>query len=273
MNTPKVSIIMSIYRNPIKEIIASIESIINQTFQDWEFIICLDGSSEGIYKLLKEYERKESRIVVIYNKNNIGLAKSLNRCIKISSGEYIARMDADDISLPIRLEYQLNFLEKNLEYSMVSCNVAYFNAKKVWGVSDLPLKPEKKDFLYNSPFVHPSIMMRRKIYIQLKGYRISKETRRTEDYDLFMRLYSLGYKGYNMRTVLYMYREDINSLKKRKYCYRIDEMKVRFLGFKALGILNGNYRYVIKPLLVGLIPPIIMDYIRKEKYKLKNHEY
>ena len=119
--------------------------------------------------------------------------------------------------------------------------------------------------LFRSPNVHPTIMIRTEILKEIKGYRVVKETRRAEDYDLFMRLYASGYKGYNIQKELFKYREDHISLRKRKYRYRIDEAKVRIYGFKKLGLFPKAVPYVIKPLIVGLLPYRLLVWLRREK--------
>lgn len=263
---PKISVIMGVYNMASCEDIlhAAIKSILEQSYKDFEFIICDDGSSDDTYSLLQGFSLKDSRIVLLQNKCNIGLAATLNKCIKYAKGKFIARMDSDDMSDKLRLEKELDFLEKHTEFAMVGSCVNLFSANGVWGIRDVEEYPAKKSFLFNSPFVHPSIMMRKKVFVELGGYRVAKETLRAEDYDLFMRLYALGYRGYNLQENLLSYREDDNAYKKRKYKYRIDETIVRYIGFKKLGLLPRYVLYVVKPLIVGLVPQSI---INKLKYR------
>src|SRR5699024_5552594 len=118
-----VSVIMSVYNETETELALAIESILNQTYKDIEFIIVLDApDNELVLKLIKKYQTSDDRIKIIINNQNQGLAKSLNTGIKSSSGEYIARMDADDISFKNRLDVQISFLEKNADYDIVSTN-------------------------------------------------------------------------------------------------------------------------------------------------------
>ncbi len=116
MKKVEVSIIMGVY-NCEKYLRESIDSILNQTFKDWELIICDDGSSDKTYYIVQEYQSKyPERIKVIQNKKNLGLNETLNRCLKLAKGKYIARQDGDDISFKNRLEEEYNFLEKILDY-------------------------------------------------------------------------------------------------------------------------------------------------------------
>lgn len=260
----KISIIMGIYKMINKRSIVklAIDSILNQTYKDFEFIICDDGSNDGTYEMVQDFTKNDSRAVLIKNNENKGLAYSLNHCLSIAKGKYIARMDADDISMPDRLEKQIEFLDGHLEYAMVGCNLLLINDKGIWGKRILAKEPTKKSFLFTSPFCHPAIVMRKEVLDKVNNYKVEKITRRAEDYDLFMRIYANGYKGYNMQEYLYQFREDNDAYKRRAYKYRIDDVQVRYRGFKALGLMPSGFLYVIKPLIVGLIPPKILVNLR-----------
>ena len=260
-----VSVIMGIYKMVNKESIVklAIDSILNQTYKDFEFIICEDGSNDGTYEMVQRLIKKDSRVILIKNEENRGLAYSLNHCLSIAKGKYIARMDADDISMPNRFEKQVKFLDEHLEYAVVGCNMLYINENGIWGNRILAKKPTKKSFLFTSPFAHPTVIMRKDVLNFLNGYKVEKITRRLEDYDLFMRLYANGYKGYNMQEFLYQFREDNDAFKRRAYKYRLDEVQVRYRGFKALGLMPKALLYVIKPLIVGLISQKFLAKLRK----------
>lgn len=265
---PKVSVIMGIYNTNDETIVrASINSILNQTYRDFEFIICDDGSTDNTYELLKKIAKTDNRIIIMKNNKNMGLAQTLNNCLKKSKGEFIARMDSDDISLPTRLEKQLDFLENNPDYSLVGSNVILFDEMGEWGIRTLPEYPNKKNFLFNSPFVHPSVFIRKSSLEVLNGYTVKKETRRCEDYELFMRFYAKGWYGYNIQEPLLKYRENKEAYSRRKFIYRIDETKIRFEGFKTLNLMPVGLIYTIKPLIVGLVPQRILAILRNEKIK------
>ncbi len=244
----------------------AIDSILNQTFRDFEFIICDDGSDRAFYKWLYRYCKKDSRIMLLRNEKNMGLAAVLNKCLKYASGEYIARMDADDISNTRRLEKQAAFLERHQEYALVGCNAQLIEGKRVWGERRLEKMPRRESFLRTSPFIHPAVMIRREVLESIGGYCVSPKVMRAEDYELFMRLYAKGCRGYNLQETLFQYREDTKSYAKRKYRYRMNECRVRYRGFLELGILNGNLHYVLKPLAAGLVPAWIMMVLRRKKY-------
>lgn len=263
----KVSIIIGLYNseNTIKE---SIDSILNQTYKNFEIIICDDGSSDNTLNIAKKYLKEyPEKIKLLMNFENKGLAYSLNKCIEVSQGEYIARMDADDIARNDRLEKQVAFLDNNIDYAMVGSSVNLIDDKSnIWGERQMKKKPKSKDFLFFSQFIHPTIMMRKKILIEVGSYTVSKKTLRAEDYELFMRMYSFNYKGYNIPENLLLYRESVITYKKRMYKYRLDEAKVRYEGFKRLGLFPLGYLYVLKPLVVGLVPQMILKSVRNYKF-------
>lgn len=252
MHSPKVSVLMSVYNN-VSSVDASILSIVEQTFRDWEMILWNDASSDGSLDKLLTWQERDDRIKVYSNERNLGLAASLNKALKQSSGAYIARMDGDDISMPDRLMRQVDFLDGNSETAIVSAGCILFDEGGEWGTRNGNPYPQKRDFLWGSQFLHPATVMRREALIAAGGYRVSKDTLRTEDYDLFMRMYALGYRGYNMREPLLYYYED-RKPRRVRFGLRISEAKTRYGGFRQLGLLPGGLPYVVKPLLVGLVP-------------------
>ncbi|HCT90569.1 MAG TPA: beta(1,3)galactosyltransferase EpsH [Lachnospiraceae bacterium] len=265
---PKISVIMGVYNCKNPEILnKSIESIIQQTYTDWELLVCNDGSTDNTLNYLLEIKKKDSRIKIFSYERNKGLSAALNICLRKAKGEYIARQDDDDISKPDRFEEQLSFLENHPQYAIVGTLADVYDDYGIWGEYKLEEKPTKKSFYWNSPFMHPTIMMRTNILKECGGYRIAKETRRCEDFDLFMRMYSLGYRGYNLQKKLYTYRLVNDPRKKyRPMKYRIDEAVVRFQGYKAMGVLKGGLLFVCKPILIGLIPQKILYKIKRTRY-------
>jgi glycosyltransferase involved in cell wall biosynthesis len=270
----KVSIIMGIYNtNKISFLNQCIQSIKNQVFSEFEFLICDDGSDKITKEAISSLTRQDNRIRLITNESNEGLAYSLNRCINEAQGIYIARQDDDDYSSLDRLKKQLDFIERHPEYSIVGSFIYLFNESGVWGQRSIKEFPEKGDFLWGSQFFHPTVMMRKSDVLKVGGYRQAKETRRAEDYDLFVRMYAAGMRGYNLQEPLYYYREDRDAYKKRKYKYRIDEAILRYKSFKTLGLMPKGIPYIIKPLMVGLIPTkLIMQYRMKKDGGRKTHE-
>ena len=261
----KITVIMGVYnpRQP-EYLLQAVQSIIGQTFQDWAMLIYDAGSDKEYIPVIRKAAELDPRIRLIRCEKNHGLAYALNQCIKQAKGQYIARMDDDDISKPERLEKIYDFLETHREYQWAGSNSDLIDEKGVWGEGNMQEIPGKEDYLPYSPYIHPSVVFRKKILDRLKGYKVASDTMRCEDYELFMRLYENGYRGYNLQESLFQYREDDNAYKKRKYCYRIREMKIRYQGFKRMGILSiRTLPYVVKPLAVGLVSPRILKYFRK----------
>ena len=163
----KLSVIMSTYKEPLAYLKQSIESILNQIFRDFEFIITNDNPSnlEAI-RLLKSYADNDKRIKLVFNEKNTGLTKSLNKSLVLCKGEYIARMDADDISHPTRFEKQVNFLDKNQDIVLCGSWVKFVDKQdKVIGLLKNPtdFKKIKNSVIKFNPFVHPTWMFRREI--------------------------------------------------------------------------------------------------------------
>ena len=220
---PKVSVLMGIYNTKSKEMLEkSLKSILNQTFSDFELIICDDGSTNNCIAWAKEICDNDSRVIFIENCKNKGLAYTLNNCLNHANGIYIARMDDDESHLD-RFERQVDFLDNNQQYDLVGSNMNLFNEKGIWGERKYKEIPESKDFLYRVAIAHPTIMTRIGAIKAVGGYRDLKETLRVEDYDLFMRMFANGSKIYNFQTPLFNYREDTNAAKKKKYKYRFNE--------------------------------------------------
>lgn len=269
MSNILVTVVMGVYNQHNKEELEeAVQSILAQTMQNWELIICDDGSDGEAARNLKNYENRDDRIRVLRHPRNLGLAATLNTCIAQARGKYIARMDADDVSRPQRLEKQYQFLEKHIQYAFVGCNADLIDKDGVWGVRTMPEAPCREDFLPFSPFIHPSVMVRREVYLMSGGYYVSKETWRCEDYELFMRLYAQGYQGYNMQERLFCYREDKTSYERRKFRYRLDEAKIRHRNFKNLGMTGPvPWLYVIRPVAAGLLPVPLLMYIKRRQVK------
>lgn len=264
----KISIIMGVYNCKNKALLKkSVESLINQTYTDWELIICNDGSTDDTYEYLLKMKKLDNRISVVGYSKNKGLAYALNYCLKYTKGEYIARQDDDDYSYFNRLEKEIAVLDANKKFSIVGCIADVYDENGIWGKYSLKEKPLITDFLWSNPFNHPTVIFRQSALREIGGYRVSNETRRCEDYDVFMRLYSKGYRGYNIQEKLYKYWIQNDSKSKyRPMKYRIDEAIVRYKGYKAMKILIKGLPYVFKPIIIGLIPQKVFMQIRNKQY-------
>lgn len=265
-----ISVIMGVFNCKNKNLLEdSVRSIINQTYKNWELIICNDGSSDDTLDFLNYLKSLDSRIKIITYSQNKGLAFALNAALGKTSGSYIARQDDDDISYPTRLEEEIKFILNHKEYQIVGCIADVYDDNGIWGQFPLKEKPETKDFLTHSQFLHPSVIMSKDAIESVGGYRIAWETRKAEDYDLFMRMYSKGYKGYNIQEKLYKYKVVNGKTKYRKFKDYCQESVVRYKGFKELKLGVKSIPYILKPIIIGIIPQPVFKQIKKRQYANK----
>lgn len=259
---------MSVKNSSKDELHIAVRSILNQTYKNFEFIICNDNSTDDTLDRLENYQKLDDRIKIINtNTDNKGLAYALNLCISISKGEYIARMDADDVSYPDRLKIQVDFLKGNQSIDFCSSSIDLYDGEKVSLKNKKSISfPTMRDMVKGSPFVHPATMFRKKTLDELYGYRVSKETMRAEDYDLFMRAYAKGFKGANIQTNLFRYKLSYNDIKKKwTLKNRLMEVRVRYYGYKQMDVPITAYMYCLKPIIAWLIPANISYKLQTEK--------
>lgn len=185
-DVPQVTVLMSVY-NGQTYLREAVDSILNQTFCDFEFIIINDGSADGTADILQHYD--DERIRLVDNEENIGLTRSLNKGLELARGEHIARMDGDDIALPDRLEKQVHLLDEHLSVGLVSSSYIKINAageeigfQKVRTTND----EIKKVLLRSNSFCHPSSMFRKKCIERVGAYR--EKLKVAQDYDLWLRI-------------------------------------------------------------------------------------
>lgn len=206
---PKISVIMSVY-NGKKYLDESIQSILNQTFTDFEFIIVNDASTDKSLEIIKKYQKEDKRILSINNEENIGLTKSLNKALKKAKGSYIARQDVDDASLPERLEKQYIFLEKNKDIFLCGANRIDIDEKGdvlrdkgtvIVGCEKIENVLKKKNCI-----VHSSIMFKNNGFLYRDKFRYS------QDYDFYLNLLTKGLKLDNLEEKLLRYRNVSGSI-------------------------------------------------------------
>ena len=260
-----VSILMGIF-NCEKTLSAAVDSILNQTFGDWELILCDDGSSDGTYAAAKALCEKDGRIVLLQNEKNLGLPKTLNRCAAAAKGEYFARMDGDDVCDPTRLQKEYDVISRG-EFAIVSCGMLFFDDGGVYGRKIHKEYPEKSDFAASSPFCHAGAMFTREAFESVGGYSERPDRLRIEDYDLWFRMYRAGYRGYNLSEPLYSIRDDRAAVSRKKFRYRVNEFRLRreIAGEFGLGAKAKLSAY--KPLILGALPPFVYKALHRAKLK------
>lgn len=244
----------------------AIQSILNQTFTDWEMILCDDGSKDRTLDIALEYQKQyPDRITVLNNDRNLGLNATLNRCLSVAKGEFIARMDGDDICAPERFEEEYRYLEENPDCAIVSTDMEFFDETGTWGRISHPEFPRNRDFLAGSPFCHAPCMVRKEAYEAVGGYSVDKKLLRVEDYHLWIKMYAKGFKGHNIGKALYQMRDDRNAYNRRKFRYRLNEAYVKMYAIKALHLPVYGYVYALRPIAVGLLPNWFYDKLHKKR--------
>ena len=263
--TPVISVLLCVYNPDKRQLYEAVNSIIEQSFLQWEMILYDDGSKEPEKEWIYKMSCLDTRIRYVRNETHFSLAHGLNESMKLALGKYLARMDADDISHPKRFEKQLEFLEKNPQFMWVGSNINLMDDKgEKWGERKYPQCPGAKEFLKYSPYAHPSIMIHREKLMAYGGYKTGEHPYRSEDYELFMRLQAAGEQGMNLQENLLDYRESIKGYQKRTLKFQFQEMLVRWEGFKSLRILNINtWIYVVKPMIVWAIPDKLIYAIKR----------
>ncbi len=217
-SSPLVSVVMSVY-NGEKYLRDAIDSILNQTYENFEFIIINDGSTDATSKILSEYRQKDNRVIV-HAQENMGLTKSLNKGCNFAKGEFIARMDADDISLPTRIEKQVQYLFGHPEIGLIGTYVE--NLGQPERKLKKPAIPDDDRFLRNylttknSVFTHGSVMFRKSIFDKAGGYRFPF----SEDHELWLRMLQYCRLGI-VQEILYRFRPVEGSFSYRHHPFQM----------------------------------------------------
>ncbi len=257
MKNPKVTILMSVY-NGEKFLKETLESILSQTFSNFEFIIIDDASTDKTASILKEYTKKDNRIRIIKNKKNIGLTRSLNKGIKSSQGKYIARIDAGDIALPVRIEKQIKFMKDNKEIGLLGTNYFEVNKKgKIIREISLPTnnKNIKKELIKKNPFAHPTVLIRKLVLNKTGLY--DEKLKLSQDYELWFRISQVSNLA-NLPEPLTKVRKTKKSLSFQK---RKEQAKTGIEIRKKI-LREGNYPfwcwiYVLKKYILSKIPKFL----------------
>lgn len=262
-----VSVIMGVrYRREEPDTLRrAVDSMLCQTHTEFELIICERDSTEEAKRILRSYADSDSRIRLIDGSEAENFSAQLNMCLREAKSKWIARMDDDDYSFPQRLETQLQFLMSHERFSFVGCDVRLIQDGKDIGVQRFPEEPRVRDFLFSMPFIHPSLMFRRSVLDEVDGYSELPRSNRCEDYDLLMRIYGRGFCGANISTELFSYSLPPHGITNRSFRDRLNEMKTRFAGFRLLGLMPGAFPYVIKPMIVWLMPKRLLAALKQKR--------
>lgn len=262
MDNKKISVIMSVYNEKEEWLKEAIDSILNQTFSDFEFIIIMDKPDNyNIINLLRAYEENDKRIKIYINEENNGLVKSLNKAIKLCNGEFIARMDADDYSYPERFQKQIEFLSQNTNIDLCATGVIIMNEKgkeiykaKVYGTT---AKKAEKSLIYRNIFPHGSWMIKKSKIDELGGYN---EINQAEDYDLLFRMLYKGMKIVVIPEYLFRYRlRETGISYKNLYKQKRTMINISKQYVKAI---KGHQEYIYKE-----------EKLNESNYELEKYSY
>lgn len=234
MPSPAISILLPAY-NAEEYLREAIDSLLTQTLTDFELLILNDGSADATEQIIQAYP--DERIVYIRNESNHGLIYTLNKGIEAATGKYIARMDADDICLPQRLQKQYDWLEKNTSTSVVACHVAFINEQGYpageWkeDMQTATAAAIRRKMVWQNCIAHPTVMMRANV---AKQYSYKANQKNIEDYDLWLRLLADGHVIEKVPEKLLQYRVHQTSvtgsiLRKANPFFKQYNCKRRFL--------------------------------------------
>lgn len=272
MSTPLISVIMSAHNASIT-LPAALASIEQQTFQNWELVVCDDASTDSTQSILTDAvsELGANRLILLRNEVNRKLAYSLNRCLEVASGDFIARMDADDLSEPTRFEVQLRYLAEHPEVDVVGTAMRRFNA---YGPGEViyPAAAEPDKWTLGrstkSPFFHATILARREVFEKVGNYTVSWRTERGQDLDLWFKFFAAGLVGRNLPDPLYWVREDAAAIRRRTPKARFGSYVTRIKGNWALRYPLGAYVRCTVNALKIFVPYRVFDWHRERSRKL-----
>lgn len=266
MQNGKISVLMGV-RNCEHTLAAAMDSLLAQTYENWEVIVCDDASTDGTYAVAQEYAaRYPERIRLLRNKEQSFLAFSLNRCLKEATGEFVARMDGDDVSLPERFEKQAAFLHAHPEVAIVGSFMQRLNDRGERGaVVRAEAYPDRFTPHRGAVFLHATVLGRKDVFDSLGGYTVLPRTQRGQDLDLWFRFLHAGYQGANLQEVLYLVRENESALRRRTAHTRWINFQTMLYGYRLLSYPWYWYRKPLVSLLKIIVPYRIVGILRKHQ--------
>ncbi len=251
MDIPSVSVVMPVY-NCEDYLESSIDSILNQTFRDFEFLIFNDGSTDRSESVIGEYADKDERIKVFNSGQNRGLVFQLNEGLRLAKGDYIVRMDADDISMPGRLEEQVSFMENNPDFGVCGAWMRLFPAADgaVW-VQPTQHEDIFAGMVFRTRIWHPTVIMRRDAIANLDEF-YDAEFAHVEDYEYWVRLGLRGVKFANIGKILYAYRRHGESVCNiHEQIQIINSDRIREMILNELGITPASEELALHNLMAA----------------------
>lgn len=206
---PLLSVVMAVY-NSERYLRKSIESVLAQTYRNFEFIIVNDGSADASESIIKDYAARDNRITYLKNEKNSGQSETRNKAIKSAKGEYVVVVDSDDICLPNRFEEQVSFFKNNSNVDVLGTSYCLF-FDDMEDECEMVVSADSNDLRNGTPPVHnPTCMIKRKTFVDYGYYDAMYDN--AEDYELWLRWFSQGARFENMQKVLYKKRTHVGSV-------------------------------------------------------------
>ena len=251
-NIPKITVLMSVY-NGLPYLEEALDSILTQTFTDFEFLIIDDASTDKSSEILNTYAKKDSRIRIITNEKNIGLGASLAKGMELAKGKWVARIDSDDVAESNRLQVQHDFANKNPHLDIIgSSAIDIDEAGNVLGKREVPTKHEEiVDIIWTCPIVHPSVFLKKESILKVGNYY---NYRRRQDYNLWFRCVKHGLKFANISEPLLRYRFDDNYFIRNNFYAMLRQMIIGWQGNWLVNAPIKAYFGVAMPVLRTLLP-------------------
>ena len=268
-----ISVLMSVYKSEKSSYLdRALKSVWNdQTLKPNEIILVEDGPlGEDLNEVVDHWkERLSDRLVLLCNETNLGLTKSLNKGIKYVRSEYIARMDSDDISDPLRFERQFNYLQEHPEIDVLGGALQEFNDENSnLNVRHYPLTPEQcREYIVKaSPLAHPTVMIRRRVFDS--GIRYDERFRTSQDIALWFDLLVKGFKIANLPDVTINFRRSGDLFKRRSRNKAFNEFKIYLNGIYRLeGLFSWKYIYPLSRFVFRLMPPLVVKLIYSSRLR------
>ncbi len=249
-----VSIIMPIFNANPDFLEQSIKSILSQTYNEIELIAILDrhnnNTDDSTFTVLEQFQT-DHRLQLVVNKKRLGFTRSLNKGLMLARGEFIGRMDADDVSLPTRIEEQV-FLLSSGRYDIIGCwSQVIDNNEEILGSLSPPSKWPKmrKYLLVHNPFIHSSILFKREIISKIGLYRPDFEG--AEDYEFYLRAFSRGFIGGNIPRYLHSWREHQSSV---MHSNKWKRSRLKYLRCKLIAVSKYGFNKPLDIVFLGMTP-------------------
>jgi glycosyltransferase involved in cell wall biosynthesis len=267
MTGPKVSVAMPVYDGvSVPFFDEAAQSVLGQTFRDFEFLILLDGvKREDLKSAIEAVAAKDSRVRLLHHHENSGISRSLNTLLAAAKGELIARMDADDVSLPERFAKQVEYLDAHPEVQILGTWAHEIDpsGQRIF-FKQLPVEHDAivRFMVKRDPFIHPTVMIRKRLFDELGDYSLNPDDDYIEDTELWARALGRGYRGHNLEEPLYLFRVSPETYGHRRGFRRaLQEARLRFRFGRQMKMPSYLLAYPLATMSARLSPPAVMRWL------------